>query len=280
MQACRFLDPALFLGRAESFLMRAEAENNIMLGICGPPGSPPRAFREDGYLATVEDAGEVVACAIRTPPYKAVITRAGQKPLECLVDDLAATYPTLPAVLGPEPDVSHFARLWSGRTGTAARPGMKLRLFETHTVQPLSSRPAGALRLAEETDLPIIAAWAAAFRDEADQSNPSDPHQEARERVGQRSVFVWDDGRPVSMAAWASRTARGVRVNFVYTPPEHRKRGYASACVADLTQRLLVEGQAFCCLYTDLSNPTSNRIYHRIGYHPVCDVSDVVLNAG
>jgi hypothetical protein len=93
-------------------------------------------------------------------------------------------------------------------------------------------------------------------------------------------VFVWDDGRPVSMAAWAGRTGRGVRVNFVYTPPEYRRRGFASACVADLTQHLLAEGHAFCCLFTDLANPTSNSIYQKIGYRPVCDVSDFILGAG
>lgn len=274
MEVHRFLDPTLFLGRAGSFLMRAEAENNLMLGICGPPGSPSRVFDESCYLATVEEADEVVACAIRTPPYKAIITRVSQKALKWLVDDLAAKCERLPAVLGPEPDVSLFAERWSDRTGTRARPGMRQRLFEARKVQPLQSRPAGVLRLAQEADLPTIAPWAAAFFEEAHLSDPSDPHQVARDRIRERSVFIWDAGRPVSMAASAGRTERGVRVNFVYTPSEYRRRGYASACVADLTQRLLDEGRAFCCLYTDLANPTSNRIYQTIGYRPVCDMSD------
>lgn len=134
--------------------------------------------------------------------------------------------------------------------------------------------------MAQEADLPIITPWAAAFFQEAHLTDPSDPRQVARDKVGQGSVFLWDEGRPVSMAAWAGRTARGVRINFVYTPPEYRKRGYASACVADLTQCLLDEGQAFCCLYTDLANPTSNRIYQAIGYRSVCDMSDFHFEAG
>lgn len=260
--------------------MRAEAENNLVLGIGGPPGSPPRVFGDHCYLATVEDANEVVACAVRTPPYKAIITRAEQRPLELLVDDLATKYETLPTVLGPEPTVSLFAQLWSNRTGTPARPGMRQRLFEARHVRPPGSRPAGMLRIAQEADLPIITPWAAAFSEEARLTDPTDPREVARDRVGQGSVFIWDDGRPVSMAAWAGRTERGIRINFVYTPPDYRKRGYASACVADLTQRLLDEGQAFCCLYTDLANPTSNRIYQAIGYRPVCDMSDYHFEAG
>jgi predicted GNAT family acetyltransferase len=166
--------------------------------------------------------------------------------------------------------VSVFPRPW----------GMRLRLFEARTVQPLSARPSGQLRVAEEADRPIIAQWARAFRSGADPHNPADPDEDARRRINGRSVFVSDDGRPVSMAAWGGRTGRGVRVNFVYTPPEHRGRGVASACVADLTQHLLTEGHAFCCLFTDLANPTSNRIYQRIGYQPVCDMSDILLEAG
>src|SRR5882672_5118842 len=125
MQVCRYLDPTRFLGRAQSFLMRAEAENNLMLGICGPRDSAPRIFGEHCYLATVEYGDEVVACALRTPPYKAIITRAEQTALEFLIDDLATKYETLPAVLGPEPAVSLFAQLWSSRMGTPARLGMR-----------------------------------------------------------------------------------------------------------------------------------------------------------
>ena len=88
---------------------------------------------------------------------------------------------------------------------------------------------------------------------------------------------MWDNDGPVSMAGWTGKTLNGVRVTFVYTPPEFRRHGYASACVAALTQRLLDEGNRYCCLYTDLANPTSNRIYQQIGYRAVCDVADYAL---
>jgi hypothetical protein len=58
---------------------------------------------------------------------------------------------------------------------------------------------------------------------------------------------------------------------MVYTPPELRRRGYASHCVAELSRALLAEGYDFCALFTDLANPTSNHIYQEIGYRPVCD---------
>ncbi|MCK5225013.1 hypothetical protein KAR04_09575 [Candidatus Calescamantes bacterium] len=72
-----------------------------------------------------------------------------------------------------------------------------------------------------------------------------------------------------SMAASARPTMNGVAVNFVYTPPEFRKNGYASSCVWALSKKLLRSDHSFCTLFTDLSNPTSNAIYKNIGYQQI-----------
>jgi predicted GNAT family acetyltransferase len=58
---------------------------------------------------------------------------------------------------------------------------------------------------------------------------------------------------------------------MVYTPPELRRHGFAAACVATLSQRVLDRGAKACMLYTDLANPTSNNIYQKVGYHPVTE---------
>ena len=84
-------------------------------------------------------------------------------------------------------------------------------------------------------------------------------------------MYLWADGEPVAMAGTSGQTPNGARVGPVYTPPALRGRGYASACTAALSQLLLDEGRRFCFLYTDLSNPTSNKIYQAIGYRPVCN---------
>ena len=270
----RFREPKAFLARAEPFLRAAEVENALMLGICGSAD-----FDDSCYLATVEEDHAVVACALRTPPHSALLTRADREALRLLAADLADKYEDLSGVTGPEPTVGEFAGLWSARTGSAAEPAVRMRVFEARrVVRP--RMPAGAFRAATAADLPSMARWTAAFIEEAGLDNPFDPDDVARERISEGSLFVWEDARPVSMAAWAGRTGSIVRVNYVYTPPELRGRGYASACVASLTQHLLDEGHARCCLYTDLSNPTSNRIYQAIGYRPVCDAAEYHLGAG
>jgi len=275
----RYAEPADFLDRAGPFLRAAEAENVLMLGICSSSPSGDEAFDDSCYLATVEDGGVVVACALRTPPYSALVSRAGRNALALLVPDLLDKYPDLPTAAGPEPTITSFAELWSERTGASVGPKMHMRLLEARQVLP-PPPPSGTFRVATEADLPTIARWAQACFDEVGLDDPSDPGEMAREQIEEGSLYVWHDEWPVSMTAWAGRTGQTVRINAVYTPPEHRGQGYASACVASLTQRLLDEGLQSCCLYSDLANPTSNKIYQAVGYRPVCDVTELCRAAG
>ena len=41
---------------------------------------------------------------------------------------------------------------------------------------------------------------------------------------------------------------------------------------------MLDSGVSFCVLYTDLSDPTSNAIYQRLGYRAIADVRDFSLS--
>jgi hypothetical protein len=83
--------------------------------------------------------------------------------------------------------------------------------------------------------------------------------------------MLWEDEEPVSLAGWGGRTPNGIRIGPVYTPPEHRRRGFGSAVTAEVSARQLAAGRRFCFLYTDRANPTSNKIYMDLGYEPVCD---------
>jgi len=77
------------------------------------------------------------------------------------------------------------------------------------------------------------------------------------------------------MAGVAARTPNSARVGPVYTPPEHRGQGFGTACTAAVTQALLEGGKSFCVLYTDMANPTSNKIYRSLGYRVVAEVVDI-----
>ena len=126
------------------------------------------------------------------------------------------------------------------------------------------------MRVAEARDLPLVFDWMDQFGREIGEPH-SPPRARFEQRVNNGEYHFWEDPAPVSIGAWTGRTPNGVRINAVYTPPEHRARGYASNLVAALTQKMFDEGCKFCFLYTDAENPTSNKIYEQIGYQFVCD---------
>ena len=266
-----------FLELVEPYLVQHEAEHNLILGIAIGLVRDPGRFDRPPYLAAVDEAGRVVAVAVMTPPHNLVLSRV-ETPgaLALIADDLIARGWVVPGVLGPKEESRRFAELWQARTGTPFRPGMALRIYALERVRPPAG-VSGRLRRATADDRALLLTWVAAFLAEAEHA----PDPARAERLvdihlhpERRSLFVWEDGqppRPVSMAAFSRPTPNGVSVSLVYTPPELRRRGYASACVAALSQWLLDSGRRYCFLYTDLSNPTSNHIYQAIGYEPVCD---------
>ncbi len=77
-------------------------------------------------------------------------------------------------------------------------------------------------------------------------------------------IYVWDDTGPASMTIRNYELDGVVQVGIVFTPPEQRGKGYASACVAELTSQLLKSGNR-CLLYANLNNPAANRVYQQIG---------------
>jgi uncharacterized protein len=267
-----------FLDHAQAWLMRAEVQNNLVLGIATAVVRNPASVKDPPYFATVHEDTGIVGCAVRTPPYPLAITHCEQVgALKPLARDVFALYPDLHMVRGPESVVGPFANLWAALTGGEVRRGMRQRLYEVRRVNRLDSPRQGRLRPATESDLEILTLWAAGFVNEVGVPESTSATDLVQDRLQNGRLFVWDDAGPVSMAAWTGKTPNGVRVNLVYTPEGFRRRGYATACVAALTQLLLDQGNKYCCLHADLANPTSNRIYQRIGYSEVCDVSQYHL---
>ncbi len=262
-----------FLDRAGPWLLHAEAEHSLVLGVAARLAAAPAAPGPAPLFATVERDGAVVGVALRTPPHKLVLSQMppGAVPL---VAEAAERFEALPAVLGPLDVALAFGQEWARRRPVTPRLGMRQRIFEVTRLVPPARPAEGRARLAGPDDLDLVAGWIGAFHDEAG-GTPADPRGWAEQHTSAGDVLLWDDGTPAAMAARLARSPNGARVGAVYTPPARRGRGYASAVVAALTRRLLDGGLRFCSLYTDLANPTSNGIYRRLGYVPVADVADV-----
>jgi len=266
IRVVRHDEVARFAERVRPLLEANEAENNLMLAIVGEPPAQPAIWIE------VEDGGRTVAAALCTPPFPLALTRASDEALQAIAERLAADGVTPSAVVGPSEASASFAVRWSALTGVAAVVGRQQRIFSCDRV--IAPGPVeGRMRAAGERDLARLTAWAEAFAEEA--GTPSVGTRgiiETRLRAGR--MRLWETDAPVAMVGAVGITPNGARVGFVYTPPEQRRRGYGSAVTAALTAEQLASGRRFVFLYTDLANPTSNKIYQALGYRPVCDADE------
>jgi len=271
-------DAERFLEIAQPWLLEAEVENNLPLGMAlswrgrEAPDAPL-------YWATVHDKNRVVGCACRTPPHPLVLSRVPAAAIAPLVEDVSRVYSSLDGVSGPTAEAEAFARAWVARHGGTAKTRFRMSLQELTRVSFSGSLPPGSLRKATEADLPLACEWVDEYGRDVGLPNAA-PQGMAQRLIDRGLLFLWvDGGSPRSMAASSRETRSGCAINTVYTPPQFRGLGYATAAVATLSDALLKDGRRFCCLYTDLANPTSNAIYAKIGYRPIRDDVEIDLEA-
>ena len=267
-----------FLVASGGFLEAREAEHNLLFGISSAIRATPEVFADDPpQFATVADAdGPVVAATLRTPPSNQVLSSIDDPAaVDALVD--AFRDEPLPGVLGPTEAAARFAAGWTDATGRAAHVEVAERIFRLARVVRPDRTSSGTWRMAEPRDRELIARWLVEFSAEALPEAPPLPDPAASadrwiERRG-RVAYLWEDGgEVVSFVGAGGETPHGIRIGPVYTPPARRQRGYASSLTAAASADQLAHGRRFCFLFTDLANPTSNKIYQAIGYEPVCDV--------
>jgi predicted GNAT family acetyltransferase len=272
-----FKTAAEFLAEARPALEAAEAANNLMYGLALRLERYPERIHIPPFFAVMRYKRDLVAAALMTPPHNLVVLSTNPD-YSAEAFDLAArnlrneNWP-VPAVLGPNEAALSFAKVWQSLTGQPYALNQHERVYELRKVVP-PPRPSGRMRLATMADLDLAGLWVHDFQVEAV------PHQAvtleealegARVKISDQDFYVWDDGQPVALAGRNRPTPNGYCVGPVYTPPAYRAKGYATALTAELSQILLELGKKFTCLFTNLANPTSNSIYKKIGYKPVCD---------
>src|SRR6476619_533777 len=272
MELHRYVDVETFLAAAGDFLVAREAEHNLLLGVCQTIRDTPDAYTAPPYFATVSEGDRILTVALQTPPFQLVLSEVdAPDALTVLADDLVSR--DLPGAVGPVEHVRAFMDERTARGAPPARLSSSERIFQLTTVTRPPPVP-GHARIVEPADRALVARWLGAFMREAFEDEPSDIDAMTDRWISRRgrTLHLWEDGEVVSLAGVGSRTPTGVRIGAVYTPPEARNRGYATALVASISQAELDAGRRFCFLFTDLSNPTANHIYQAIGYEPVRDV--------
>ncbi len=270
-------DASWVLNEAALFLNSEPVHHNLILSLL----HSRITHCEPGRYWVAEENKRTVGVVVQSPLHsRALITPMTSEVVPAVVDAISKANVVLPGVAGDAATTAHFAGEWTERHKSPVFPFLGLRLYEVNEVQEVSVVK-GHFRKAALYDRELLIDWVSRFSVDIGEKEDTSDHVELQKRkvtssgivdrhLSDGHLWLWEDTEPVSMVAQTNAVAGVIQVRLVYTPQEHRNRGYATACVGKISKQIKDEGYR-CILYTDLCNPISNTIYRRIGYRAVAE---------
>lgn len=265
-----YTNPAAYADKVEKLLYKNEDIYSLFLGILNQIKD---GRYEEYFLATMENDGEVAAACLMTPPHPFQLVVFQEVPAieREIAHRLLAAGIVVDAVVGDQAVAQGFADAWNQRVGGEIRILMHQGLYRADAVNTRLEKSPGTWRVANKKDAPLLEEWILLFEQETGiaMSTPAEAARKIDSFIELKEVYVWEVDNEVVACMKKSRPSKnGITVSFVFTPTKHRRKGYARTLVAEVTEELLGEYD-FVMLYTDLQNPTSNKIYKEIGFEQI-----------
>ncbi|WP_242302219.1 GNAT family N-acetyltransferase [Bacillus cereus group sp. BfR-BA-01361] len=250
------------------FLEKNEQENNLILGVL-------QMVHQPIFMGIAKQGEEIAVVFLQTEEKKQIIVATSEIAEEDIVElakKLAEVYSNVPGLIGNKKIVQRLAEEIAVLANKKTTVAMEQGIYELKQVKKKWSGDE-VFREVNSDELTLIEQWIYQFCEDVNlPTTKEEAKQTAHTLITNHRLFGLEvDGKLVSVAAKTRPTKNNITVNFVYTPKEERKKGYASNCVAALSQRMLDEGYKTTTLYTDLANPTSNKIYQEIGYEQIAE---------
>ena len=275
-------NPHKFFQTIHPFLKENEALNNLMLGTAFNMTNPesPHASKER-WMYSIEDNGQIVYATLSIAPRSLIIAARNEyieRGNSLVIRQLRESGVSLPGTIGEKTACMDFAKKWCEHQAINYRIISNMGVFQLDKVADISL-PKGRFRLGKTEEEDLVTEWILGFdRELFGEQTPESARKAAKAKLKRQLLYFWEvDGEVVSTAAGTRPTDSCMTISSVYTPPKHRKKGYARSCVAQLSQTMLDKGYQLCALFTDLANPTSNKIYKEIGYYQVGEFVNLIF---
>lgn len=272
----RYSDLTLFKNDVIPFLVPYEAENNLVLGVLLSLNENDAPF----LMATVVKDSNIGLVLLQTHPSQIILSKSvsfTNKEIHVIGEKLNNNISEIPGFIGEKKLTTELANFILQLRGNQVSFQMDQKIYRLEKVKKIINTK-GKLRRVLEKDHFTIKEWMYHFCNEVNQPiSIEEANVKVKEMIKKSNLFVWEvNDELVSMACATRPTINNITISCVYSPINKRKNGYASDCVSALTQFLLDQGYKSTSLYTDLNNPTSNKIYIQIGYEAVMD-SKIIL---
>lgn len=267
-------DPQAFEETVFPFLQQDPVVHNLVMTVVHERAIGRMRDTEPSYFVSVHDP-DVVGVAMRTPGRYVYLGALREDLAEPVADAYADVLPEIAGVAGDRSVVTRFGARWCEHRGGRVTEVRGTRLHKLIELTPLEA-DAGGPRLMTADEVDLVAGWG---KDGFAEELHIGYREWAERHLEHESMWIWAvDGEPVSMVGFHQPLFGVSRVGPVYTPPEQRRHGYAGALTSHVTAMILAGGNQ-ACLFTDLANPTSNKIYHQAGYRPVADFVEAEFSA-
>lgn len=267
MKLVTFKDAERFLSRCESWLLDRSDVHNIMYSSATLISRESPVYTGPYWFGAIEDDnGDIVACGNHNLPDGLCISETPESMFEAVHRSIVDAVGVPHRIMAPQITAKWLAKRCSKTSNHRGR--FQARWFTYRLddlIWPVRNVP-GQLRkgLVEEKDL--IARWGRAFGEE--QPAPVDVSEFMLRKLSEGDLYVWDDVGAKTILSLSGRAGKGIRISGVYTPPEFRCRGYASAAVAALSHAKLSNGREFVVLSVTDGSPAGG-LYQRLGYRRI-----------
>jgi predicted GNAT family acetyltransferase len=185
----------------------------------------------------------------------------------------------LNAISGKPEFVNIFADEYSRILGVSNKIALGMESYQCQKIiKPKNVQ--GKLIKAQLSNIDIVAKFWVGFVFDCFGTNVVEEKQipVVESMIKSGKLYLWEvDKKICGMVNIVHISERHARINNVYTPPEQRKRGYASAMVAELSSRLIEEGLT-PMLYADIKNCDSNKVYKTVGFIESGRINNIVFN--
>lgn len=273
-------DVESYAAHVTRFLEQEPVTRNVLLAVMGQARRGWAAWTGPPYFwwLTRGDTDAVVAAASWTPPFPLLVSSMpadGVARIAASALERARTVGTpLPGATGPTDTARQVATALAEPRGASVTERMRMIVHDLPVLIDVP-KPPGDARRANADAATLIADWMRAFNAEAHAGFGTSVDSTVRTCIDDGRAWLWFyDGEPRSTTTQQPVVAGITRIGAVYTPPQHRGRGYARRLVYEVSAAALATpGVRSCTLNTDALNPVSNAIYRQMGYVPVAEHS-------
>jgi predicted GNAT family acetyltransferase len=276
MHLHRYREVHEFKKQVEPLLIKNEVLHNLALGILHSLNESSKP----NFMGVILKDNRAALVLLQTHPQQIILSQI-QQLTDCELNEVAELLQEIeiPGLVGERQTVLYLSQKLADLKNQEASLKMDQRIYRLEKVKKTADAD-GMLVKAKLEHLSLVTEWIWRFMDiigEPISKEQAAKTGEAFIKAGR--LFLWEvSGKYVSMANAARPTVHNITINFVYTPREERKKGYASSCVSTLSQLMLDSGFQTTSLYTDITNPTSNKVYMDIGYEHVADSALVLFH--